>query len=116
MTDQPRLLAKVLTVSDGVIAGTRTDTGTSIRVLQEFAWHRDEYGVVVARATSALPLAAGEQERVEETARRIAGGGGSAIRVSTAVRDRLGEQFSFRGPIVLDGDGKPRVETWEVTG
>ncbi|MEQ1700505.1 MAG: MogA/MoaB family molybdenum cofactor biosynthesis protein [Ilumatobacteraceae bacterium] len=25
MTDQPRLLAKVLTVSDGVIAGTRTD-------------------------------------------------------------------------------------------
>ncbi|MEN9645940.1 MAG: hypothetical protein RL238_2609 [Actinomycetota bacterium] len=26
MTDQPRLLAKVLTVSDGVIAGTRTDT------------------------------------------------------------------------------------------
>ena len=27
----------------------RTDTGTSIRTLQEFAWHRDEYGVVVAR-------------------------------------------------------------------
>lgn len=26
----------------------RTDTGTAIRVLQEFAWHRDEYGVVVA--------------------------------------------------------------------
>lgn len=27
----------------------RTDTGTSIRTLQEFAWHRDEYGVIVAR-------------------------------------------------------------------
>lgn len=27
----------------------RTDTGTSIRTLQEFAWHRDEYGVVVAQ-------------------------------------------------------------------
>lgn len=27
----------------------RTDTGTAIRVLQEFSWHRDEYGVVVAR-------------------------------------------------------------------
>lgn len=27
----------------------RTDTGTSIRVLQEFHWHRDEYGVVIAR-------------------------------------------------------------------
>lgn len=27
----------------------RTETGTSIRTLQEFAWHRDEYGVVVAR-------------------------------------------------------------------
>ncbi len=27
----------------------RTDRGTSIRVLQEFAWHRDEYGVIVAR-------------------------------------------------------------------
>lgn len=49
-------------------------------------------------------------------ARRIAGGGGSAIRVSGAVRDRLGEQFGFRGPIVLDDEGKPRVETWEVTG
>jgi class 3 adenylate cyclase len=49
-------------------------------------------------------------------ARRIAGGGGSAIRVSGAVRDRMGEQFAFRGPIVLDGDGKPRAEAWEVTG
>lgn len=27
----------------------RTDTGTAIRTLQEFSWHRDEYGVVVAR-------------------------------------------------------------------
>lgn len=27
----------------------RTDKGTAIRTLQEFAWHRDQYGVVVAR-------------------------------------------------------------------
>lgn len=27
----------------------RTSTGTAIRTLQELAWHRDEYGVVVAR-------------------------------------------------------------------
>lgn len=26
----------------------KNDTGTTIRTLQEFAWHRDEYGVVVA--------------------------------------------------------------------
>jgi molybdopterin adenylyltransferase len=36
MTDQPRLLAKVLTVSDGVIAGTRVDTsGTALVALLE---------------------------------------------------------------------------------
>jgi tRNA pseudouridine38-40 synthase len=27
----------------------RTDKGTAIRTLQEFVWHRDQYGVVVAR-------------------------------------------------------------------
>ncbi len=27
----------------------RSDTGTAIRALQEFSWHRDEYDVVVAR-------------------------------------------------------------------
>ena len=32
MTDQPRLLAKVLTVSDGVIAGTRVDASGSALV------------------------------------------------------------------------------------
>jgi len=30
----------------------RSEFGTSIRTLQEFNWHRDEYGVVVARITA----------------------------------------------------------------
>lgn len=30
----------------------RNDTGTTIRTLEEFSWHRDEYGIVVARLTA----------------------------------------------------------------
>ena len=41
--------AALLGLQDFAAFCKRTDTGTSIRVLQEFAWHRDEYGVVVAR-------------------------------------------------------------------
>ncbi len=47
-------------------------------------------------------------------ARKLASGEGSAIRVTAPVRDRLGEQFSFRGPIKTDG--KSGAEAWEVTG
>jgi class 3 adenylate cyclase/HAMP domain-containing protein len=46
-------------------------------------------------------------------ARKLASGGGSAIRVTSAVRDRLGDQFVFRGPV---GAGKGAAEEWEVTG
>lgn len=49
-------------------------------------------------------------------ARRLAGGEGAAIRVTSAVRDRLGEQFLFRGPVKLGADGKSGGEAWEVTG
>jgi adenylate cyclase len=49
-------------------------------------------------------------------ARRLAGGEGAAIRVTTALRDRLGEQFVFRGPIKLGADGKSGADAWEVTG
>jgi class 3 adenylate cyclase len=49
-------------------------------------------------------------------ARRLAGGEGAAIRVTTALRDRLGEQFIFRGPIKLGADGKSGADAWEVTG
>ena len=48
MTDQPRLLAKVLTVSDGVIAGTRTDTSGAalIELLQANGFDVVEHAVV----------------------------------------------------------------------
>ncbi len=48
MTDQPRLLAKVLTVSDGVIAGTRTDTSGAalVELLQANGFDVVEHSVV----------------------------------------------------------------------
>ena len=46
-------------------------------------------------------------------ARKLASGEESAIRVTASVHERLGEQFTFRGPIKTDG--KPGAEAWEVT-
>jgi len=48
MTDQPRLLAKVLTVSDGVIAGTRTDTSGAalVELLEQHGFDVVEHTVV----------------------------------------------------------------------
>jgi class 3 adenylate cyclase/HAMP domain-containing protein len=48
-------------------------------------------------------------------ARRLAGGESAAIRVTGSVHDRLGEQFTFRGPIKLGADGKAGSEAWEVS-
>ena len=48
-------------------------------------------------------------------ARRLAGGEGAAIRVTSAVRDRVGEQFVLRGPVKLGPEGKSGGEAWEVT-
>ena len=47
-------------------------------------------------------------------ARRLAGGEGAAIRVTSSLHDRLGDQFTFRGPI--KADDKSGTELWEVTG
>ena len=49
-------------------------------------------------------------------ARRLAGGESAAIRVTSSVHDRLGDQFTFRGPIKTGSDGKSGAEAWEVTG
>lgn len=48
MTEQPRLLAKVLTVSDGVIAGTRTDASgvALVDLLQSNGFDVVEHSVV----------------------------------------------------------------------
>lgn len=47
-------------------------------------------------------------------ARKLASGSGFAIRVTSSVHERLGDQFTFRGPIKVDG--KPGTEMWEVSG
>lgn len=39
---------RLLGLNDYTAFCKRSDFGTSIRTLQEFSWHRDEYGVVVA--------------------------------------------------------------------
>ena len=44
-----RAAEKLLGLKDFSAFCKQTDTGTSIRTLQEFAWQRDEYGVIVAR-------------------------------------------------------------------
>ena len=58
MTDQPRLLAKVLTVSDGVIAGTRTDTSGAalVELLQANGFDVVEH-IVVADGTESVAAA-----------------------------------------------------------
>lgn len=58
MTDQPRLLAKVLTVSDGVIAGTRTDTSGAalVELLQANGFDVVEH-TVVADGTDSVAAA-----------------------------------------------------------
>jgi class 3 adenylate cyclase len=49
-------------------------------------------------------------------AKKLATGTGGAIRVTGSVRERMGEQFQFRGPVHPQGDAKAGVELWEVTG
>jgi class 3 adenylate cyclase len=49
-------------------------------------------------------------------ARRLAGGESAAIRVTASVHERLGDQFTFRGPIKTGSEGKAGSEAWEVTG
>ncbi len=43
---------RLLGLNDYTAYCKRSEFGTSIRTLQEFNWHRDEYGVVVARITA----------------------------------------------------------------
>jgi class 3 adenylate cyclase len=48
-------------------------------------------------------------------AKRLAGSPGAAIRVTRPVRDRLGEQFQFNGPLSVELPGKQPLEAWQVT-
>jgi class 3 adenylate cyclase len=47
-------------------------------------------------------------------AKKLAGSQGGAIRVTPQVREHMGEQFQFSGPVRLQGDMKV-PELWEVT-
>jgi class 3 adenylate cyclase len=49
-------------------------------------------------------------------AKKLATGKGSAIRVTGPVRDRMGGQFQFCGPVRVGSDAQSSVELWEVTG
>ena len=47
-------------------------------------------------------------------AKKLALSDGASIRVTDAVRARLGEQFSFNGPVRVELDGKPAIEAWQI--
>jgi class 3 adenylate cyclase len=47
-------------------------------------------------------------------AKRLASSKGSAITVTTTVRERLGDQFSFNGPIPVEVEGRPEMEAWQI--
>lgn len=49
-------------------------------------------------------------------AKKLALGKESAIKVTSVVRERLGEQFVFSGPMRIDIEGKQPIEAWQVTG
>jgi class 3 adenylate cyclase len=49
-------------------------------------------------------------------AKKLAVGKESAIKVTSVVRERLGEQFVFSGPMRIDVEGKQPIEAWQVTG
>lgn len=49
-------------------------------------------------------------------AKKLATGKNSAINVTSLVKERLGEQFVFRGPARIDIEGKQPIEAWQVTG
>jgi class 3 adenylate cyclase len=48
-------------------------------------------------------------------AKQLANGPGAAIRVTRPVRDRLGDQFQFEGPLSIENQGKDTLEAWQVT-
>jgi class 3 adenylate cyclase len=47
-------------------------------------------------------------------ARRLAEGGGGAIRVTGRVRERTGDLFEFHGPEPVAVEGRPPLETWSL--
>ena len=47
-------------------------------------------------------------------ARKLAAAHGPAIRVTSPVRERTGDQFNFSGPLRIESDGKPPLEAWSV--
>lgn len=49
-------------------------------------------------------------------ARKLAGVQGGALRVTGAMKERLGDQFEFTAPEKIEVAGKPSIEVWQVAG
>jgi class 3 adenylate cyclase len=49
-------------------------------------------------------------------AKKLATGHEAAIRVTEPVRERLGDQFQFDGPLRVNVEGRAPIEAWQVTG
>jgi class 3 adenylate cyclase len=49
-------------------------------------------------------------------AKKLATGHKAAIRVTESVRERLGDQFQFDGPLRVNVEGRAPIEAWQVTG
>jgi class 3 adenylate cyclase len=47
-------------------------------------------------------------------AKKLTAAKGAAIRVTANVRQRIGEEFSFSGPVHVELDGRPSLEMWQI--
>ncbi len=47
-------------------------------------------------------------------AKKLTSGEGGTIRVTANVRERMGEQFPFSGPLQIVLDGRPPLEVWQI--
>ncbi|MEY5012338.1 MAG: Adenylate cyclase [Verrucomicrobiota bacterium] len=47
-------------------------------------------------------------------AKKLSVGNSTAIRVTSQIRERIGDQFNFGGSHKIETDGKPAIEAWEV--
>ncbi len=47
-------------------------------------------------------------------AKRLATGRGETIRVTEAVKNRMGDEFEFSGPLKVEVDGRDTIEAWQV--
>jgi class 3 adenylate cyclase len=49
-------------------------------------------------------------------AKKLSAGNSTAIRVTSQIRERIGDQFNFGVSHKIEAEGKPSIEAWEVVG